>query len=121
MDKFYIIVIVVAVICLILCLVAVGLSLSSGANTPFPKLQAPCPDGWAITAESSCTVNPLNAGTLTNTGGNYSATASGGVWTSSNNNNTWQPNTNATVCDKKKWAVANGVIWDGVSNYNQCK
>lgn len=120
MDKFYIIVIVVAVICLILCLVAVGLSLSSSADTPFPKLQTPCPDGWAIIDGSSCTVNSLNAGTLSNTSGVYSTTTSGGgVWSSTNKN--WVLNTNATVCDKKKWAVANGVIWDGVSNYNQCK
>lgn len=26
----------------------------------------------------------------------------------------------ATACDKKKWANMHGIIWDGISNYNQC-
>ena len=24
------------------------------------------------------------------------------------------------ICDKKKWANENGIVWDGVSNYNSC-
>ena len=24
------------------------------------------------------------------------------------------------VCDKKKWANENGIVWDGISNYNSC-
>lgn len=24
------------------------------------------------------------------------------------------------ICDLKKWANTNGVVWDGVSNYNKC-
>jgi hypothetical protein len=30
-------------------------------------------------------------------------------------NNNWQG-----VCDKKKWANMNNIVWDGVSNYNNC-
>jgi hypothetical protein len=119
MDKFYIIVIVVAIVCLILCLVAVGLSLQSAStNAPFPKLQAPCPDGWGMDG-SSCTVNTLNIGTMTNTNGIYSGVNQSAVW--SINNAQWQGNVTASICDKNKWAVGNGVSWDGVSNYNQCK
>jgi hypothetical protein len=29
-------------------------------------------------------------------------------------------NSAALPCDKKKWANAHGIIWDGISNYNQC-
>ena len=120
MDKFYIIVIVVAVICLILCLVAVGLTLQSASvKTPFPKLQAPCPDGWGMDG-SGCTVNALNIGTIQpkNVGGSV-YDISGAIWKSVGT--AFQVKEHTSICEKKKWAFQNGVTWDGVSNYNQCK
>jgi hypothetical protein len=117
MDNFYIIVVVVAVVFLILCLVAVGMSLqTSGATAPFPKLQAPCPDGWGKDSDGSCIQNPINIGSRT---GPTLGPDEINVW-SSLSSNKFTANPNATICDKRKWAIAKGINWDGVSNYNQC-
>lgn len=116
MESFYIIVIVIAIVSLLLCLVMVGITLQSqqGNKPVFPKLQNVCPDGWTKTS-TSCTRNPLNAGSPTAVTdlsmGEYSAP----VWSAS-----FERKAEATVCDKRKWAVSNGIQWDGVSNYNQC-
>lgn len=128
MDYFYTVVIVIAVILLILCLIAVGIALQNqGKNEVFPKYQTPCPDGWAVDA-SGCILNSINVGTYDFSFNNptYDST----VWDNSNN----VPNLSgrhqhiikedgthaASVCEKKAWANRNGIIWDGVSNYNQC-
>ena len=117
-DSFYIIVVVVAVIFLILCLVAVGISLEKkGSTDPFPKLQAPCPDGWKIDG-SGCEVADLNKGNLLVSGASYQS-ANTNVWLP-NNSNTFYGNITASICDKRSWAITNGISWDGVSNYNQC-
>jgi len=120
MENFYIIVVVVAVVALILCLVAVGISLQKKNETsPFPKLQAPCPDGWAIDG-SNCTVNTINAGVLEKTNSrSYYDSADLKVWQPSTSN-TFVGVPTATICDKRKWAIDKGINWDGVSNYNQC-
>jgi hypothetical protein len=26
----------------------------------------------------------------------------------------------SSICDKKKWTASNNIVWDGVSNYNNC-
>lgn len=116
MDYFYIIVVVVAVICLILCLSAVGIALQTqGKTDAFPRLQAICPDGWAV-GTTNCQFNDLNPGSIDTT----SATVPMGV----NASNVWsagfERKATATICDKRKWALQNGVKWDGISNYNQC-
>ena len=121
MDYFYIIVVVVAVVILILCLVAVGLSLQT-KNTadPFPKLQAPCPDGWAVSDSGVCTMGSVNKGSpVARTGTTLSGTIETNVW-SSLTSNAFTPNTTATICNKRAWAIDKGITWDGVSNYNQC-
>lgn len=129
MDYFYTVVIVIAVILLILCLIAVGIALQNqGKNEVFPKYQNPCPDGWAVDP-SGCTLNSINEGTYDFSGVvgvmNYDP-----IWDNSNNvanpSGRHQHKIKAdgtyemSVCDKKSWANKNGIIWDGVSNYNQC-
>lgn len=129
MDYFYTVVIVIAVVLLILCLIAVGIALQNqGKNEVFPKYQNPCPDGWAVDA-SGCTLNSINEGTY-----NFSEDIGGmnydPIWDNSNNvanpSGRHQHKLNAdgthaaSVCEKKAWANKNGIIWDGVSNYNQC-
>ena len=105
MDKFYTIVVGVAVVALLLCLIAVGIALQKESEEQeYPKLQAKCPDGWAVDV-SGCLVNELNRGTLSDSNGTLIYDASFGT----------------TVCDRQKWAIDNGgIIWDGVSNYNKC-
>lgn len=120
MDNFQIIVLLVAVVALILCLVAVGISLQNkGKTDPFPKLQAPCPDGWGIDT-SGCRVNTtVNFGTGNISSVNNAFTGTAGVWMNNTNTNL-VGNINATICDKRKWAIGNSINWDGISNYNQC-
>jgi hypothetical protein len=47
----------------------------------------------------------------------YSYDMSGGIVTQyiDFNNNEW-----SGLCDKKTWANTNNIVWDGVSNYNNC-
>ena len=120
MEYFYIIVVVIAVVLLILCLVAVGISLQAkGTTDPFPKLQAPCPDGWGQDVSGRCLLGAVNKGTPTVLTGT-SLSASDEVAWSSVDSTKYTVNPTATICDKRKWAIANGITWDGVSNYNQC-
>lgn len=106
MDKFYTIVVGVAVVFLLLCLIAVGIALQKESEEQeYPKLQAKCPDGWAVDV-SGCYVNGLNKGTLSN-----------------NDIDTliYDASFGTTVCERQNWTIDNGgVIWDGVSNYNKC-
>lgn len=116
MESFYIIVIVIAIVSLLLCLVMVGITLQSqqGNKPVFPKLQNVCPDGWTKTS-TGCTLNPLNAGSPTAVTNASMGEFSDPVWSSS-----FERKADVGVCDKRKWAVSNGIQWDGVSNYNQC-
>ena len=102
MDSFYTIVVGIAVVFLLLCLIVVGIALQKESeDEEYPKLQAKCPDGWEVDGDG-CVLNSLNQGALTVTG-TYTDVSFG-----------------TTICDKHKWASDNGVIWDGVSNYNKC-
>ena len=124
MDQFYTIVIVIAVISLVLCLVAVGISLqSSTTKVPFPTTQATCPDGWGTDA-SFCYIPDFgNKGTSTlNLSASNNNDASSNVWnTYKTMDSGFSRKTTATICDKQIWARNSGVLWDGVTNYNQCK
>jgi hypothetical protein len=117
MESFYIIVVVVAIVSLILCLVLVGITLQSqqGNKPVFPKLQNVCPDGWKVTPDS-CSPNPLNAGDA----GHVVTDVSMGEFYSNVWETSFKRKEGASICDKRKWAINNGIQWDGVSNYNQC-
>jgi hypothetical protein len=48
------------------------------------------------------------------------ATASGSIaWDTNGNYISYDDNT-SSICDKKKWTASNNIVWDGVSNYNNC-
>jgi hypothetical protein len=48
------------------------------------------------------------------------ATASGSIaWDKNGNYISYDDNT-SSICDKKKWTASNNIVWDGVSNYNNC-
>ena len=116
MDPFYSIVILVAIVFLILSLIAVGMALQKqGKTDPFPRLQAVCPDGWGMDT-NHCIINNLNKGTINPASASYPmGTNASTVWLEG-----FGRNPTATLCDKRKWALGNGIAWDGVSNYNQC-
>lgn len=130
MDYFYTVVIVIAVVLLILCLIAVGIALQNqGKNEVFPKYQNPCPDGWAVDP-SGCTLNSINEGTYDFSFNNPSYGTNPRIWDNTDGNanasGRHQHKIKAdgtyemSVCEKKSWANKYGIIWDGVSNYNQC-
>ena len=36
------------------------------------------------------------------------------------NNALWSSVGQSTICAQREWAIKNHIVWDGVSNYNQC-
>lgn len=58
-----------------------------------------------------------------NIGGNTAATGNNSYYIRFNGNdtkwNTWYPGL-TTRCAKRKWALDNSIVWDGVSNFNGC-
>ena len=135
MELFHIIVLSVATVALILILIFVGILLSKGdTNAAFPPTFGICPDFWEISAGTSKCMIPniqttkLNIGSIyddntmtlkdaiTYTPG-YSYDISDNVISQyiDFSDPKWKG-----ICDKKKWANENGIVWDGVSNYNSC-
>jgi len=41
------------------------------------------------------------------------------AWNKDGNYISYDDNT-SSICDKKKWTASNNIVWDGVSNYNNC-
>lgn len=130
MDSFYQTVLLVAVILLILALVGLGILLQNqDSGKVFPPNQSTCPDGWGV----SVSVSGELFCTMDISGKNNGDLSFNELITTDYSNNyiekTVQKITNKVdikfkpevlVCDKRKWANTHGVIWDGVSNYNQC-
>jgi predicted metalloprotease len=120
MDSFYTTVVIIAVILLILCLIAVGVMLQkSGEEKPFPAQNNPCPDGWGVNEKGNCilptnNVNTTTADKLVSTSGK----TTDDIWEKIGSH--YKIKDSASICDKKKWANDNVIIWDGISNYNQC-
>jgi hypothetical protein len=134
MEKFHIVVLTVAAIILILVLIFIGILLSNSrsANVAYPPTYGICPDYWEIAPDSSKCIIP-NIETQLNIGNMYDdsmalkesiTTAPGYSYDMSNNEMTkyidfadpdWKG-----VCGKKIWTNLNGIVWDGISNYNSC-
>tara|TARA_B100001059_G_C17715119_1_gene517551 strand:- start:708 stop:1064 length:357 start_codon:yes stop_codon:yes gene_type:complete len=117
MDSFYSIVIIIAFIALLLCLIAVGIMIQNqDKQKTFPTQSNTCPDGWGVSETGDCML-PAN-----NTDPNYivMATHTGpkSIWEVSDGN--YKVKDTATTCDKYDWATKNGIVWDGISNYNNC-
>jgi len=48
------------------------------------------------------------------------ATTLGSIaWNATGNYISFDDNS-SSICDKKKWTASNNIVWDGVSNYNNC-
>lgn len=146
MDKFYSIVVIVAFVVLVVALIGLGVMLQKQDDaTVFPPIQNQCPDGWtpdktdgsglAAGEHDVCTMSTAdqkNKGTfdptmLTDFDKKYLVQKNGndiadGTTTLDSLDSKYvvRFNSAALPCDKKKWANAHGIIWDGISNYNQC-
>ena len=141
MDTFRIIVLSIATIVLILLLVFVGILLGQGKqNMAFPPNYAECPDYWIYDdkdGQQICII-PQYSDTAINIGSMYGDNPSSNPNLTSSvinapgfssiqnedniiinsidfNNSGW-----TGICDIKSWCNENGIIWDGVSNYNNC-
>tara|TARA_B110000503_G_scaffold143145_1_gene242827 strand:- start:3641 stop:4009 length:369 start_codon:yes stop_codon:yes gene_type:complete len=122
MDKFYTITIIVAFVILVIALIGLGILLqNSEASTEFPPKQNTCPDNWTVSGgECIFDISHVFIGDLSSTD-----TSSGLI--NSISNDYVRPSSGGIIfkdnvlrCDKKKWANKNRIIWDGVTNYNQC-
>lgn len=129
MDNFYTIVIFVAVVALILVLTYVGIIMSYGeGTTAYPPQSTTCPDHWVIDEEKNCII-PKSADK--NTGTMYvNGLLSDPVKENTpgiNEDNTvinfshedWKAS-GREICAKKDWSNKHGVVWDSISNYNDC-
>ncbi len=146
MDPFYTYVSIGAVIILIVVLIAFGVMMSELHTTDlFPPTYQTCPDMWAIDGSGGCMVpsgsGARNLGSLSTSATSPFITTSSGDGSLGANKLINTTLTSASVyslrlndstimsglypaisdrCSKKQWALNNGVVWDGVTNYNAC-
>jgi len=97
-------VLTISIVLLIVSLIVFG-SMIYTDKSVYPPVQAQCPDYWNSVSEgkgsSKCSnVKNLGKGTCP-TNMNFNS----GLWTGSNG-----------LCNKKKWAEACDLTWDGVTN-----
>jgi len=128
MDKFYTYVVIVAFVILVLALIGLGVILQNqDKGEVFPPIQSKCPDGWATTAsgcyipDASKNIGTFIKTTLTAADKKYLISSNGGTTAFQNGPSyelIFKPE--ALPCDKRKWANMHGILWDGISNYNQC-
>jgi len=128
MDNFYMTVIIVAIIALIIVLTYVGMVMSYGEGTEvYPPQSTTCPDYWVIDEDKKCIIpddGDKNAGSLYESG-LLSDSAKQTIGLDEANSTVdfahddWKAS-GQPICAKHNWAKTHGVVWDGVSNYNDC-
>ena len=95
---FYKLVVIIAIVLLIISLAAFGTVFTYGVTDGiFPSYKYKCPDYWSWDG-SSCNSSSTMRANLGNSGSITSYTPKD------------------SVCENKKWAKQNGILWDGVSN-----
>jgi Tfp pilus tip-associated adhesin PilY1 len=124
MDPFYKTVVIVAIVMLILALIGLGVLMQEqDTKTEYPPQQSTCPDHWSSTGDNQCKINENSGGTGLNVG-NFDKTDGDSddymSYTVNGSDKLVTFESSLLVCDKKKWANKYNIVWDGVSNYNQC-
>ena len=121
MGYYYIIVGAVATIILVLILTYVGILMTSTQKkATYPPSYNLCPDYWKSTGSGACVIPTNNVNTKTTwvgdvygyTAGDTSINFSDPAWSAGS--------TGEQRCGWQKWANANSIQWDGVTNYNGC-
>jgi len=136
MDFFYLITIAIAIVILTIVLVGVWyvIKTTNAKGTIFPNVVNQCPDLWLVdNTTGNCiipdvsfnaTTTSPNLGILTQS--TYSlipgyAVSSLGYNEINFSDAGWaSQSVSSATCAKKTWASVNGVVWDTVTNYNQC-
>lgn len=122
---FYIIITIVTLLILIICLTLFGLYYNAIRNRPFPETQEICPKFWKFDNSGNC-IKPTSTDTSFNNLISIPDDTPGLITISKNGFNSndvkWASYKSAknSICGKKKWADANNISWDGISNYNSC-
>ena len=140
MDTFRIVVLSIAAIVLIIILIVIGVLLSKGTtNKAWPPTNTTCPDYWLVSDDGKeCTIprnleaNSLNVGTIYgNLPGEFPDQGAPVSPTFVNNQNPdayvsspapahFNLDKFSGVCQKQCWSKQFNIVWDGVSNYNNC-
>ena len=134
METFHLVVLSVATVLLIVVLIFIGVLMNKGdRDLAYPPSYGTCPDYWTLSKDGTkCIIpsfkNDLNVGTMydkhTEQLTQYVIDSPGFSHDVSNNmvrnyidfnDDKW-----TGICSKKDWANMLGVVWDGVSNYNEC-
>jgi hypothetical protein len=120
MDSFHYSVLGIALVMLIIMFIIVGVMISRNkVSIIYPPYANDCPNYWSM--NSGKCILPVSTGINIPTG---DTDALPGFLKSDRSidfqDSKWGTYSGATsaICAKKKWAVDNGVLWDGVSNYN---
>jgi len=130
---FYTIVLIIAVVILIIILTFVGIRMTMAqkdnrTKVAYPPVVSTCPDYWKVDG-SYCVIpnnGKSNTGTIYNTFGNSvlnpSSTYGYVAGNSAINFNDlkWGSMGKSSICQQKDWTGKYNIIWDGVSNYNNC-
>jgi len=130
MEAFYLIVLGVATVILILILTFIGIMMQSqNKGQVWPPVANTCPDKWAVDGSGNCSI-PINGEAGYSNMGSTSGSTPSSISTSLSayvvnekldpKHSAWAAKGASTVCAQKKWAQDNGIVWDGISNYNSC-
>lgn len=124
MPSFYTIVVIIAIIILIIALSLIGVTLAKNENQkPYPEYENTCPDFWVLENGNLCkpqgvnNVKPEKVEKASQHSG-INITENDGVKEIESINisaDNWM-----SVCDKSAWAKKYDILWDGVTNNNNC-
>lgn len=103
------IILVIAIILLIITLVMFGIAIHNfKRDEKFPPVQAVCPDYWKAERDEKGETLCENVHKLGNSSCQTTMNFSKGAFAGPNGS-----------CNKKKWASACGITWDGITNSPQ--
>lgn len=130
LQRFHWIAILVMIILLLAMLIFIGLMMSGniGGYNVYPPIPNACPDYWmAGSVPGTCIIPTLgsqkNGMTASKIGSLNSLTTQGLSSDKKSINFSdagWGSSGKSAICAQRSWCNANGILWDGVSNYNNC-
>jgi len=136
LQRFHWIAIMVMIILLLAMLIFIGLMMSGniGTYSVYPPIPNACPDYWmAGSVPGTCIIPTLasqkNSMSIEKVKALNSATTYGMIYDGSDSSVPtsinfsdagWGSSGKSAICSKRSWCNANGILWDGVSNYNNC-
>ena len=127
METFYLIVLSVAIILLIIILAYIGVyGMNEKSKSAFPPVKYDCPDYWQKNQDGECVIptSGPNMGAFNRKGDlipqQLDIIGINGTEDAIDFEHAGWSASGSSRCAQKKWANDNGIVWDTVSNYNQC-